>query len=256
MSYSIWARHRKTLYTLGAFLIFLSILIPTVLILTHKPPTCFDGKKNQGETGVDVGGPCRRLDPRFLEPMRYLWTRPLKVRDGIYNVITYVQNNNTSAAAKDVPYAIALYDDKGVLLARKTGKTDIYPSMIMPIFDGAIDVGARSATAAEFTWLSNPVWIRYKGTPMQGLKITNQQISTTHYSTRLYAKVQNTTIEDKANIYFVATLFDKNGSAIAVSRTYEAYIKAGHTKDIAFTWQGTFDPKPASVDIIPLMPIE
>ncbi len=255
MSYSPWAKRRKTLYALGLFLIFLSFLIPLVIIWIHEPPTCFDGKQNQGETAVDMGGPCRRLDGRFLDKPKILWSRAMPLRKGYYNAVTYIENNNAIAAAKQLPYRMDFYDSEGVLVARRQGKADIYPSAIFPIFEGAINVKERDVTRVNFVFLASPIWERYTETPMKGLKINNQTLNSTRHSLRLSAKVKNASLDDKSDIYFVATLFDKTGTAIATSRTYLPYIKAGESKDIVFTWPKSTQ-KPASVDIIPIMRLE
>jgi len=255
MSYSMWAKRRKTLYALGLFLIFLSFLIPTVLIWLHEPPTCFDGKQNQGETAVDMGGPCKRLDSRYLNKVKILWTRALRLRSGYYNSVTYLENPNATAGARQVPYIIRFYDDQGVLVGSRKGKTDIYPSKVFPVFDGAIDVGNRNIVRAIFEFTSEPVWYRVDKTPMEGLKITDISLKKTRHALQLTAMAKNTTIDDKADISFVAVLFDKAGTAIATSKTYQPYIRAGKSKELTFTWPLT--PKiPNSVDIIPLIPLE
>ena len=255
MSYSPWAKSRKTLYALGLFLIVLGVSIPTILILMHKPPTCFDGKQNQGETAVDMGGPCERLDPRYLEPIHVLWVRPLKLRDGFYNAVAYIENTNINAGAKQLAYRMRFYDDKGVLIATRIGKTDIYPSMKFPIFEGAIDSGNRELTRATFEFLGQPFWKRVDKLPMSKLKISGQHITKTRHSIRLVAKVKNQSIDDKDDIHFIATLFDKNGSAIAVSHTYLAYLPAEKVDEITFTWPKSIVGEPSSVDIIPLIPL-
>ncbi len=256
MGYSAWAKRRKTFFTVSFFLFLLAIIVPILLVVTYEKPSCFDGKQNQGETAPDMGGPCERLDPRFLEPVKFLWGRPLKLKDGYYNAVVYVQNNNQNAGAKSVPYRMTFYDSKAVIVATREGVTDIYPGMIIPIFEGGVYTGKRKAVRLSFRWLQDPVWIRRDKAPMNGLKIYNQSLSYTRRSTRLSAKVKNTSIDDKADIYFIATLFDKNGTAIASSRTYLPYLKSDEVQDLVFTWPSIISPKPASVDIIPIMPLE
>ena len=256
MSYSPWAKRRKTLYALGLFLLFLAFLIPIVLYLLHEPPTCFDGKQNQGETAPDMGGPCKRLDPRFLDEPKILWVRPLKLRKGYYNAVAYVENTNLSAGAKKVPYIMKFFDDEGVMLTSRAGKTDIYPSMIFPVFEGAIDTDERDVARATFQFTGVPVWERIDELPSNGIKILKHELRKTKHALRLSAVVKNTTIDDKSNIHFVATLFDKDGSALATSHSYLAYLRADKSAEIVFTWPNQLEDTPASVDIIPLIPLE
>ena len=256
MGYSAWAKRRKTLYATGLLVILLAVLIPVILLWIHEPATCFDGKQNQGETAPDMGGPCKRLDPRFVEPVKILWVRPLRLRAGYYNAVAYIENPNTYAGAKQVSYKMSLFDKDGVLVKTVAGKTDIYPSTVFPVFNGGINTGERDVTQARFDFLTSPAWERVDKLPMTGLKVQTQNLTKTRHAIRLTARIKNTTIDDKADIYFVATLFDKNGTAIATSRTYVPYIRANKSKEITFTWPNTLSNQPASVDIVPIMPIE
>ncbi len=256
MSYSVWAKKRKALYALGLFLIVLSLILPFVFIATKEHPTCYDGKQNQGETAPDMGGPCPRLDPRQLKPLRVLWSRILKIRPGYYNMVTYVENRNEGAIAFDVPYKVRLVDADGITITEKNGVTDIYPGTIFPIFMGGIDTGYLDARRMFFDFLEKPVWYRTDGNPMEGLKISKQKISFTRHSTRLSAEALNDSLQDKENIFFIATLFDKDGSAIAASQTYLPYLIAGKRAELTFTWPGKPKKEAASVDIVPIIDID
>ncbi|MBU6431623.1 hypothetical protein KGQ29_04640, partial [Patescibacteria group bacterium] len=76
---SSWSQKRKSIYFLifAAFL-FSFIILPAYFIF-YKAPTCFDGKQNGDEKGVDCGGSCVNLcRSQYLEP-NIIWSRVIEV---------------------------------------------------------------------------------------------------------------------------------------------------------------------------------
>ncbi len=58
---SSWSAKRKLVYAIMFFsFVIIVVGLPTFFIWYQKP-TCFDGKKNGDEVGVDCGGSCRLL---------------------------------------------------------------------------------------------------------------------------------------------------------------------------------------------------
>lgn len=52
-----WRLKKKIFYGLILLTIFIFLISGLIFLLKPKP-TCFDNKQNQGETGIDCGGPC------------------------------------------------------------------------------------------------------------------------------------------------------------------------------------------------------
>ena len=75
----------------GLFLLLVAVLY----FMLKSDPNCFDGKRNQGEEGVDCGGPCRpcpeviKLDS--LEVGESEWVHDI---DNKYDAIVKIKNPN------------------------------------------------------------------------------------------------------------------------------------------------------------------
>ena len=70
-----WAARRRffILLILGAVVAaFIAILSIATL---YKSPTCTDGVENQGEAGIDCGGPCSFLCTDLQHPPTVLFTK-------------------------------------------------------------------------------------------------------------------------------------------------------------------------------------
>ncbi|HTR18425.1 MAG TPA: hypothetical protein VMH91_00365 [Candidatus Paceibacterota bacterium] len=248
-----WASRRRLLYLTGVIL-FLIIIIggPIAYHFLTIQPTCHDGVQNQGETAPDRGGPCLLLNAAQLQPAGVLWARALKVRDGLYDGIAYVDNPNQTAGVLQASYEVDVYDSQNALVADKTGTTFVMPGGVTPVFVGGIDTGNRDAVHALFKFTSPLVWERVLGVE-QNISVHNQEVSTAASSSGITAIATNGSVSDILNPTFVATVFDPTGNAIATSQTAIPRLDAGASAQIFFTWPSAFSAPVGSVDIIPVV---
>jgi len=245
-----WAGKRRTLYGgLVALFLMLLIGIPSFIFLYEKP-TCFDGIQNQGELGIDKGGPCLLLHKSQVQNIAILWARSFEVVPGIYNAVSQIDNPNFSAGAVDVPYSFKLFDSSNLLIAERKGKTYISPNKLIPVFEGTISTGNRVPTRTFFELLEEPNWIRVDN-PIEGLNVENWSLSNRDTAPRIDAKIENKSFEDIYNIEVVATVFNSSGVAIAASRTIIEVLSKQSSYEVTFTWPQKFSDSVSRVEIIP-----
>jgi hypothetical protein len=237
---------------MGVILFFLVVVGgPVAYLIFSKPPTCFDGIQNQGETAIDRGGPCALLDPNALSPASVLWARSFHVRSGAYNAIAFIQNTNANAGVQQVGYHFGLYDDQNVLIAERTGTTFIMPGSVTPVFEGAIDTGNRVVAHTYFDFTEPLTWERLYDTSGT-VSVSNTQISDVQTQPRVTATVTNTSVADMSGITFIAAVYDPAGNAFAASQTVLTSLPAGGSQQIIFTWPDSFNVTVGRVQIVPL----
>lgn len=239
------------MYVLGVITFFAIVASIPLYFILHKPPTCFDGVQNQGETSADRGGPCVLLDQSSITPVANILARSFRVKDGTYAAIAYIENPNSGAGVEKVKYRLALYDSENVLVAERINTTPIMPGGITPVFEGGIDTGQRFAAHTIFQFLEEPVWQRMKNVAA-AVTITRDPVTDQGVMPRLDAKAQNTAVSDIRNLTFIAVLFDPAGNAFAASQTAVDRLNANEIKDITFTWPSPFDTTVGRVDIFPV----
>lgn len=249
-----WASRRKTAYATGVFLFF-AILIggPLAYWYFSIPPTCSDGIQNQGEHGVDRGGPCPLLDDDALTPPGLLWTRSFRVRDGLYSAVAYIQNPNPEAGVRAVRYMFRFYDERNVIVTEREGLTYIMPGSVTAVFEGGIETGSRVVAHTYFEFLQPPQWERLSNTSSV-LDIQNTQISDTATIPRLTATVENTSVKELRDIKLVAIISDPAGNAFSASQTALTLLSPGQKEEVIFTWPAPFNVTVGRVVIVPLSP--
>ncbi len=248
-----WSSRRKSSYAfIVFFVLFLIVGVPLYLIF-YKAPTCFDGKQNQGEQGIDCGGPCVKLCPSDFLPPQVIWTKSEYVANGLYNVGAYVINNNLDGAAYNVPYEMSLFDDQGVLITYKDGVITIPPHRNTLAFQGAVSTGARIPSKATFVFKGSPQWVKQTD-QLLNLTIGDKKYSEDAHLSSLQVTLTNTGITPYKNLTVYAVLSDANGNAVDFSKTIiDSVAPNGGTAVAPFTWPASHNGAVASIEILPVL---
>jgi hypothetical protein len=250
-----WASRRRATYV-GGMVLFFALLIglPILHYISTIQPTCFDGIQNQGETAVDEGGPCLKLDPNQLSPWSIVWARSFQVRDGLYTAVTYIENPNSGAGVALAHYRFGLYDSGNVLVAEREGTTYIMPGGITPVLEAGIDTGNRVVVHTYFQITDQTlVWERMTNTA-SAIRINNQEVSDVDTMPRISARAQNIGFAPLHAVSFIAVVFDPNGNAFAASATAIRDLDPNSPQQITFTWPQPYPAQVGRVDIIALLP--
>jgi len=245
-----WAQRRKATYILSV--LFVVIIISTSIIFRffNKTPTCFDGIKNGGETGVDCGGTCTLLCPAEYTKPSILWVRWFKVLgSGSYNVLAYGNNPNIGVGANNVPYAFKIYDKSGVLLYSGMGTTYIPPSNNFAVFSEGINVSDKIPARIVFDFTGGFAWQKIQSNELNIMTVSKTLVNE-DTQPKLLVTLKNTGISPLKNIESVAILYDQNDTAIAFSRTKVDLLYSDKTTDIVFTWPEKFTDKIYKIEVI------
>ncbi len=244
-----WSSRRQIAYIGGVLgvVIFL-IALPTFFVV-YEAPSCTDGVKNQDELGVDCGGPCSVLCKAEALDLITRWQRVFKVKEGIYNVLAYVENPNLESGVENISYRFKVYDAENLLLYERTGKTFVPPRKVFAIFETNINTGTRVPARALFEFLGSPSWSKnFSSEP--SLVITNKVLSKEEGLPRLTASLENRTDDRIDNVEVVAILYNSVENAIASSRTIVDSVNKGGSASLVFTWPEAFSEEATRIELI------
>jgi hypothetical protein len=245
-----WAAKKQFTY-LSLFIGVLLVLVGIPLFaFFYEAPTCFDGKHNGRETGIDCGGSCKQLcSADFLSPI-VSWRLAHRVTSSTYNLVAYVENPNVEATASNVVYRFKVYDRNGILITHVEGVTDLMPQKVTPIFEGGVQVGTRVPATITFEFLTDPFW--RKGVNDNEIFVTESRVSRTDSRPRLDAMVENRSLYAEHAISFIAIVYDENNNAFASSKTVLSTLNPKSKLPIVFTWPEAFARSVSRIEIIPI----
>jgi len=221
----------------------------TAVLLWDNEPTCSDNTQNQGEKGVDCGGPCDVLCQSQVTDLNILWSRSFKVVDGIYNAVAYIENPNFEGGIKSLPYTFKLRDKENIIVAERLGNVFVPPGEVVAVFEPSIKTGKRVSHLTTFSIdEERHMWEKMESYE-NPLKVMNIKRKLYGSSPKLEAEIKNTSIEEVSDISVTVTIFNKENNAIGVSETYVSSLAGGNSTSIVFTWPRSFQEEISKVDI-------
>ncbi|HVY72569.1 MAG TPA: hypothetical protein VG984_00745 [Candidatus Paceibacterota bacterium] len=238
-----WSERRK--YTYSGVVIVLLLILAYALYssLFSAAPTCFDGRENGDEQGVDCGGSCSLLCEQQSKQPTIAWSRSFLVGSSttngpanVYTSAAYVQNPNVGSGAHNVAYSFQLFDADNHLIVERSGVADIPPVPVVPIIVPNINTGSRVVARTLITFAGLPAWNLITAGSIPRIELSNQQL--TSDGSRLSLTLNNNTTTDAKNITVVGVLFDADGAALAASKSLVPVLAHKSTQDVVLTWQG------------------
>jgi hypothetical protein len=246
-----WGTKRRN-FIISVFLSIIFIIVAiTGYVFFYEAPTCFDGKQNGTEAGVDCGGECQLLCTNQALPPLVKWTRYFEVIPGLYNAVAYLENQNTSAGTQNLEYKFTIYDRDSTVLSERTGSIELRPKEIIPVVANELRTGVLKPARISFEITNEVEW--------QKAEIRNpiiipkdQRVTQPDGVPRVTAVLENIGFNRVEDIRTVVILYNEEGNAIGVSSTKTNSISPAESENVIFTWPQNFVGEVSRVEIIPL----
>lgn len=245
-----WSQKRQLTY---ALVIIVVVVLPIALwlgVTLYEAPTCSDDEQNQGEQGIDCGGPCSEVCARGSEDLAVVWDRALKVREGSYNLVARINNERQTAGIKQVQYRFLVYDKNNNQLAQKFGTTYVNPGEQFVIFEPTVDVGTGTPARTSMVFEESPTWTETAAKPPE-IEVVSRSSSVGSSEPRLTATLENPSLRPVKDIQVLVVLKGVDGNAIGASATYIDNFPRTSQQEVFFTWPEPFHRAVSEIEIIP-----
>ncbi len=247
-----WAQRRKLAYVMGVLLVLVGLLALVVRQTTKVAPTCYDGKQNQGEVGIDCGGPCTFYCRDELADPKVRWVRTFEIRPGIVHAVAYIEHTYPTAAARTMRYSFKLYDDKNTLIAERTGSTFVGPMGRTAIVETLIKTGNVAPALVRFSVIPPLPWEKIPASYSQVvIKTDRTALESLTDSTRLTATIDNTSRTSFRDVDVVAILYDADDNAVTASKAYLKTLPGQSAQQVVFTWPFAMPVPIERIEVIP-----
>ncbi len=154
---------KQLVYGFFYLVVFCSVVGLIYYFLIRPAPSCFDGKQNQNELGIDCGGVCAAVcipvDNRPIETI--VPAQGFSPAPGVFAVIARVQNPNLTVGAVRFSYTFTIYDTQEQSY-KVSGTSYVYAGeakyITSLVTDGSIPVVPVRISRIETT-ISDVVWV-------------------------------------------------------------------------------------------------
>ena len=252
-----WAARRRflILLILGAIIVALVAILSVATL--YKTPSCTDGVQNQGEAGIDCGGPCPYLCVELQQPPTVLFTKAFTDKTtGRTVVVASIENKNNSAAAKNVPYRVIVYGTNQTLIQSISGTLDLPPRATATVFIPGILSGKQAVVSAFFDMDTTAIkWFTMTSDPRIIPGVSNTISDGTADAPRIEAILVNGTTATLTNVQVVVLVRNANKAVIAASQTIVPVIRPQSSASAICTWNSAFSDVPASIEVVPVIPL-
>ncbi len=252
-----WAAGRRTIIVgiIGAsILAFLIVLSATIF---SKAPSCSDEIQNQGEAGIDCGGPCQYLCTATEQPATVLFTKAIVTSEGRVDIVASIENKNAVSAAKQVPYAVTLYGTDTAVIQKVTGTVDLPPATTVYVYVPRVATASKNSVVRAFLTIdpSAPHWFSMGQDSRVKPFVSNTTFRGTLAAPRIDATLTNPSATTLSDVSALVLVYDANHEVMAASQTIVPQVPPQGDATATFTWNEAFAHTPATIEVVPIIPL-
>jgi len=249
-------RNIKRLTIILVYLVIIGLVGTGLYFLFRTAPTCTDKIQNQGEEGIDCGGPCAKCEklPQ-AEDLQIVEKAVVSAGEGKYDVLAKVSNPNPRLGAAKFDYSFRLLDAEKKTISKSEGSSFILPGQTKYVLafnllpaakPDSLDFEIKSFEWSVFSEYEEPdITIFAKEFNLAGGGETN-------FAT-LKAKLRNQSGFDFHEIAADIVIRDGSGNAVAVNKTNFNDVRTNEEREVSAGWKNSFsiDPMSARIEIMP-----
>lgn len=240
------------MYGAGLFITVVLVLMYLFRNTLFPDPTCFDGKQNGFESGVDCGGVCSLQCTQDVIPLAVIWSRAIPISDTEYDFIALISNKNVDNAPRALPYTFTAYNKSGGEMISIHGTTTVPIDGDFPIVVQRI---ALKEAPYEISLRLNSNIPHYK--VLEKPTSPTLRVISTRYEvfgiSRVYATLTSTKRTLLRDLPVRVFLYDAEGNVFAGGETVVPIFEKEGTKEIVFTWGSQFPTPPAKIQVFPIL---
>ncbi len=229
---------KQTFYGTLYLIVFVGIIAGVYFAFIRQAPSCFDNTQNQGEAGVDCGGPCAKVcTPPGTEGLVTDNVSVFIPNPGHYTFLAQIENHNTDFAADYFDYSFDLYDASGTLLQSLPSHSFIYAGEVKYLLLANV---AETATVNHAVLIAkNPDWVTASAmglAPRFGnpLSVTGSEMSSSTLA--VTGRLTNGEVASFAHVLVTAVFYDAAGRPAGASETVIDAIAPNQTVDFSIAY--------------------
>ncbi|MFW0871304.1 MAG: hypothetical protein ACKKL4_02525 [Patescibacteria group bacterium] len=244
---SAWGRKRQAIII--AYLILGLIIITAFFyfFVLYNPPSCFDGKQNGLEEGVDCGGACTKVCSFKATSPNIVWARSFEVGPGVYNMAAYIENPNFEIGTT-LQYTLRGFNKDNMLVAEVNDSIDLAPRERRIIFHQAVSTDNRKIERSYLTFEEGYSWYKDEA-QSKVVEMIGYRLDKLETSPSLEVDLRNTGVDPLKDLEIIVVLYNQDENVEHISRTYVDHLVGTGERTVFFSWRKPFDNFIARVEI-------
>lgn len=224
-------RFKQLAYLTLFFAFWAGVVWLAYISLFAQPPSCFDNKMNQGEEGVDCGGPCKTfcINQNLTPPAPLGTPRVFQPSADLLSVLVEIKNPNPGTALRQVPYKVTVSGEYGPPL-NISGVASLYESEVRRFVLVRPSGGLSGLLSAELDiTTSSAQWAAAETFQRPLLNILSAITSTSTDGVRVEGTVSSDDALSVTDVTVIALFYDGYGDLVGASQTVLARLNPGES---------------------------
>lgn len=212
-----------------------------------SPPTCFDGFKNQGEEGVDCGGPCQSCEIKTLAyPVILKKVFFLDPEGNAFDAAIQLKNPNSNWGLRAFNYQIDFKDSSGHTLPGSLfGKSFLMPNTTQWLMETAKFAPAETKEIELKINTSTLEWSKVRSYVMEDKFVIRDQ----HFRlltppavgyAELTGRIENKSPFNVKDVEIQGILYDRDKRIISFGRTTLFSLASKEVREFRIFWPKKF----------------
>jgi hypothetical protein len=229
----------KRIKIIVAYLILFVAVFFVIHLIVTPAATCTDKMQNQGEKGVDCGGPCspckEAVQTKDLSVVEVAFTPG---GNNTYDVVAKISNPNDAVGAKSFNYIFTLKDASGGVVATSQGTSFILPADTRYVAQLGLIPSNGMAPASVDIAISSVQWEKLVniGKPQIGVYSKKFSAVTTGIGSEAGGTIRNESSYDLKEIDAIIVLRDEKGKVVGINTTQRDSVRPKEQQDFNVTW--------------------
>jgi hypothetical protein len=246
------ATKKRTIIIL-VYLAIITLLSLAIYWIRKPAPSCFDHMKNQGETGIDCGGPCGLCtDVTATQDLQVQEKAFVSDGNNQFDLVANVSNPNNSVGASSFDYTFTLTDQSGKTIATRSGTSYILPADTRYVAELGISTSDNNVPTSVNFSISNVTWAKLSNSEKPDFTIFNKKFGpsdTDSSGSSAMGVLRNDSLYDLNSINVVAVLRDGSNSIIGIGTTQLNTVRTKEEREVHFQWPYLSGGDTQSLDI-------
>ena len=221
----------------------------------YQSATCFDGKQNQKEGGIDCGGSCAMSCERLtIKDVEVQWAQAIALKDNHYDLAARIVNPNPNYGLSLIRYNFTVFDETGALILEQKSKDFILPGQSKYLIVGNLILSAIPAkVTVTIDKVSKEEWLKlsqdYQEPEIYIHDKLVQPLADNKEGAQASGIIKNNSNYDFDRILVAVILFDENNKIIGVNKTEARTVLAGEDRYFSALWFSSFNGQIKSAEM-------
>ncbi|HRY76651.1 MAG TPA: hypothetical protein P5524_00610 [Candidatus Paceibacterota bacterium] len=230
-----WRKRKKLIIAIFPSILFI-LIIGLIIILSQPAPTCFDGKENGEETGIDCGGSCVACGVKYASPLEVISSDILGIGQNASELTIKVRNSNADYGAQ-FSYQINVISLLGEKVSEASGESFVLPHSDKYLIEPKVPFKAADLSRAEVI-ITKTEWFSLNKSSNDLFDIYDRKARILEAAQSGYlevsGKIANKISHDFSTVDLTFIVYSKTGRLLYAAKTEISNLKANDIKDFVY----------------------